>query len=149
MLKTHEADFRVHAPTGELVAVVEVKNPQNLSPEAAVAFYEAVREHTGIPHAPYFLLVSQDVGYLWLIERNNDPDSRPDVHFAMADVINRYWPGRRGRLRGMELEFIVLQWLLDLARRVAAPQTEAEHELARVGFLEAIRGTNVVPRTSS
>lgn len=143
---TLRGDITAFAATGEVVAVVEIKNRQALTAELAALLRRDLLTHGYVSRAPYFLLLSQDRGYLWGPSATNQPDAVPAAEFAMSDVIARYWHKLEAgeRLRGSELQLLVLQWLQDLARSSEdTPQAEPERTLAHEGFLQAMRGSIV------
>lgn len=59
------ANFRIIARDGTPVALVEIKNRQNLSADVAIQYCRNLLVHGALPRSPYFLLLSQDVGYIW------------------------------------------------------------------------------------
>lgn len=100
----------------------------------------------GLPsRVPYFLLLSQDVGYLWKEPKQGNADAPPTYEFPMSPIVTRYL--RRDpneRLYGAELELLALQWLTDLTLKPERDTEEPEKTLARAGFNEAIRGATVL-----
>jgi hypothetical protein len=130
------ADFVIHAPDGRFVAAVEVKNRESLTPEVAEAIRRNMAAHGQLPAAEFFLLVSQDVGYLW---RQGDANGgRAAIPFPMKEVIQRYAPSAVERLRGDALDVVIQAWLFELQRE-GEPHTPADKTLAAVGFVDAIR----------
>jgi hypothetical protein len=124
-----------------LVADLTVRSTDGTA--VATALRRNLVVHSGIPDVPYFLLVSQETGFLW--KHAASPESPPTTSFPMGAVIERYIPsaGVDERLRGEQLELIVLQWLADLAADPNVPAGEPEDTLASCGFLDAIRGARV------
>src|SRR5260370_32765686 len=112
-----EADIVFRNPYGQTVVAVEVKNRQGLTRDVAITLHRNLMAHGLLPPVPYFLLVSQEFGYLWKAPESGRPEAPPDFEFPMADVMRRYWPNAdsQQRLRENEFELVVLQWLLDLS----------------------------------
>lgn len=138
------ADLSVRAPNGQQVANIEVKNRMRLTPEVAIELRRNIVEERPTDPGMYFLLVSQDVAYLWTDADGPWLDSRPSFSWPMQDVITRlYDPPSDGRLHGTELEQIIVHWLnvlasgqIDLPDDVRAPMEES-------GFLDAILGSTI------
>ena len=133
-------DLVIKDSEGRLIAMVEVKNLQGLSRDEATTLRHDLVDY-GLPtHIPYFLLLSQDVGFLWKEQEQENLDAPPTYEFPMDTVVDRYVEKKpERRLYGAELELLVLQWLLNL---IAKPQTaieEPEKTLARAGFNESIK----------
>src|SRR4051794_13702754 len=108
-------DLVISGPRG-IVAAVEVKNRQNLTPEVATALRRSMLAHGVVPRAQYFVLVSQDRAYLWRAS-DTDPDAPPAHQIPMKAIVKRYLPRDLVGvwLRSAELEIVVSQWLHDLA----------------------------------
>src|SRR5215211_3684499 len=124
------ADIIVQDADGGVLALVEVKNRENLTPDIAAALRRNLIAHGSVNWwARFFLIVSQDSGYLWDQESLPRLDvSPPTVVFPMRSVVERYLPsfvnGRR--LSGSTLELAVSQWLWDLANEVEDRPREPE-----------------------
>lgn len=138
-------DILVRNPEGDPIAIVEVKNLKDLSRDEAMELRHNLIDY-GIPsHVPYFLLLSQEVGFLWKGPRYESPDAPPSYEFPMDKVVARYSkrePGRR--LYEAELEILVLQWLTNLSTKPQTNTEEPEKILALSGFNEAIKGASVL-----
>jgi hypothetical protein len=140
-------DLVVQAANGDVLALVEVKNRENLTPDIAVAYRENLIGHgPGNWWSRFFMLVSQDVGYLW--DHGTVPqatDTPPPIAFPMDPVVRFYLrslvDGRR--LGGPELELVVSQWLWDLAYQVENRPKEPEAALAGTDFPRLIKGGRV------
>lgn len=100
----------------------------------------------GVPfQAPFYLLLSQDMGFLWKDSSYESLDVPPIYEFPMKDVVARYSPGKVGeRLYGAVFEILALRWLINLASQPSAIDKEPEKTLARSGFLYAIQGADVL-----
>lgn len=138
-------DILIQNPDTSPVAIVEVKNRQHLSPDIATEYRRNLLVHGALLRAPYFLLLSQDVGFLWHNGKADCVDMPPSSEFPMGDVMARYLPHLmpQDRLRGEELRLVILQWLLDLAYGPPPNGEMPEQTLAHAGFLQAIRGATV------
>jgi hypothetical protein len=138
-------DILIMDRQGRPAAAVEVKAREQLSPEVAAALRHNLTVHGYAPPTPYYLLLTQDVGYLW---KQPDPtrlDASPDYQFPLDRVIERYLKsGPKRRLGEAELELVLLQWLIGLTLEQPTPTEEPELTLARAGFDQAIRGGRVV-----
>jgi hypothetical protein len=86
---------------GSPIAAVEVTNREHLSAELATALRRNLVAHGYVPPTPYYLLLTQYVGYLW---KQPDPtrlDPSPDYQFPLDNVIQRYLRSElRRRLSG-------------------------------------------------
>ncbi len=143
------ADILVQSPDGRPIAVIEVKNRQHLSRDVAIDLHSIMAD--GLPHLiPYFLLISQDTGFLWNEIGRKRLNTSPTLEFPMNDVVRRYLPevSMQERLRDTELELIVLQWLIDLTGGIQEANQEPERSLALANFLNSIRGAMVVAEAS-
>ena len=140
------ADILIRSSDGDPVGIAEVKNPEKLSREGAIQLKRDLLAHGRIPRISYFLLVSQDAGYLWSADSVRRPLSPPTIEFPMSQVVAHYFPALRPgeRLREAELELIVRQWLRDLTDREGKALMEVEKLLASSGFRDAIRGATVM-----
>ncbi len=138
-------DILIQSPEGYPIAVVEVKNQQNLTRDIATKLRRNMVAHGLLPQIPYFLLASQDVGFLWKEPKFVSYDTPPTYEFPMDKVINRYIKREPGqRLYGAELELIVLQWLTDLTQETQKNTEEPEKTLALSGFSKSIKGATVL-----
>src|SRR5947209_667162 len=138
-------DILIRSPQGYPIAVVEVKNQQNLSRDVATKFRRNMVAHGLLSHVPYFLLTSQDVGFLWKEPKNNNLDAPPTFEFPMDKVVTRYLKREPGqRLYGAELELLVLQWLTDLSKGTQKVVEEPEETLALSGFNDSIKGATIL-----
>lgn len=131
---------------GTIIAVIEVKNRANLTPELA-AFFRLNRWRFGLRslHSPFFMLVSQEFGYLWDQRDGPRPDAPPTMTFSMRPIIERYarWLEPDERLGGPQLELIVAGWLNDLADVHTEPAQPPLSAFAGTEFLDYLRDTTV------
>jgi hypothetical protein len=139
MASLTDSDILFSDEQGRPVAAVEVRNHRALTAEVATALRRALAEQGLLPDVRFFLLVSQDVGFIWDKLATLNADAAPVASFPMSDVIACLSPklGERQRLRNSELGLLVLNWLASL--RPGNPKTEAERVLDATGFLDAVR----------
>lgn len=141
-----QADVLIQGQEGCPIAMVEVKNRQGLTAEVATAIRRNLIAHgLGIEQAPFFLLVSQDAGFLWRQWQQLRSSDPPTVEFSMHPVVSHYvsWLGTGERLGGSALEIAVANWLADQSVGGGPDLPEATEPLSEIGFLEAIRGATV------
>lgn len=140
------ADVLVKGLDGRPVAVVEVKNRPDLRAGIAASIRRNLITHGMVNQSvPYFLLVSQDAGFLWDQRSKSHPDDPPAVEFSMEPVVGYYvrWLAPDTRLDGSALEFVVANWLADQSIGNGPAFPETTEQLAAVGFLEAVEGAMV------
>ena len=142
----YRADIAVQSSDGRLLAVVEIKNREHLTAEVATVIRRNLIAHGLVPELEYFLLLSQDRGYLWAGLSLPQLEAPPKAAFSMSPVISRYVPPRDSsdRLRELELELLVVHWLTELAAGACDPTQEPESILAGTGFLKAIQGASIL-----
>ncbi len=144
-MTTFRPDLLIENSDGDPIAVVEVKAMSNLTRDEAIVIRQNMLDR-GLPaHVPFFLLLSQDVGYLWK-ETGQMSDSEPPAYeFPMHAVLNRYLAKEaQERLYGSVLELVMLQWLYNLSTKPQVTTEEPEKTLARAGFNESIKGAMVL-----
>lgn len=140
-----QPDILIQSPDGHPIAVVEVKNIQNLSRDEATELRGNLVSY-GVPsRAPYFLLLSQDVGYLWKDTKQDNLFTPPAYEFPMDGVVSRFSQRKPGqRLYATELELLILQWLTNLSTKPQKNTEEPERTLAHAGFNDSIQGATIV-----
>lgn len=123
------------------IAAIEVKNHPDLKARAATAIRRNLFAHGVVAPVDYFLLVSQDVGYLWGPTKRDTTDVQPDLSFPMSPVLGRYSvePTASGRLFSSQLELLVSSWIQELTSPTSRAEGEPELSLERVGFIGAVR----------
>lgn len=144
--KPYQADIVVRAADGRVIALVEVSNRENLSSDIAVAFRrDLLADHLLDESLPYFLIVSQDRGYIWDRSSSGQPFAMPKKDFPLQAVAAHYlpWFDPRERLSGQELEIVMMRWLSDLAERRVDRPVDADRFFEGAEFLNAIRGATV------
>jgi hypothetical protein len=132
-------DLLIEDIQGKPIAVVEVKAQRNLTIDDATEIRHSMLDR-GLPgQIPYFLLLSQDVGYLWKGAQLIDPDAPPGYEFPMGKVIARYENDPDRRIYESELSLLMLQWLTHLSTKALKATEEPEKTLAQAGFNDSIR----------
>jgi hypothetical protein len=137
------SDILLSTPAGR-IARVEIKNVSDLSPGRAQSLRKSILSFAPTAPTRFFLLLSQDVGYLW---RENKPvDAPADVEFSMRQVLERHFDPQlfQDRLRESELKTLIFFWLADLAKGAPADTDPPLAELEKAGFVDAIRGSTAV-----
>jgi hypothetical protein len=142
---TIRPDLLVRRQDGKPIAVVEIKNSLNLSRDVATEMRRNLLTYGLHPKAPYFMLLSQDTGFLWSGLEQDGMESQPKYEFPMDTIVTRYLrtPSANTRLGGPQLELLVLQWLLDLTNGSLQVTDEPEKSLALSGLLDSIKGANI------
>lgn len=140
-------DMLIQSPQWFPVAIVELKNLPNLTRDEATEIRRSLIEY-GVPaRVPYFLLLSQDVGFLWTEAQQMDPGALPAYEFPMDTVVTRYLKeDSERRLYHSIFELIVFQWLNDLAESPGNTSEEPEKTLALSGFSKAIRDAKILTK---
>lgn len=142
----YKPDIVARMPNGTIVAVIEAKNSKLLSPDHAVAFRLILwRNGLRALHAPFFMLVSQEVGYLWDQRGKVRADAPPSATFSMRPIIERYvsWLKPGEWLYNETFELVVARWLNDLAEfRAEKPQSLASMR-AGAAFLDFMQNTRM------
>lgn len=143
---TPYADIVIRNLEGNTIAAVEVNNSQNLSRDVAVDLRRTLIEHGFIPAAPYFMILSQDLGFLWKDTEPTALDAPPTYEFSMRPVMQRYLSQieAKGRLSGSVLELLVLHWLNEIALDGQQLPEDPERLLATSGFLDALRNAMIL-----
>ncbi|MDQ3692131.1 MAG: hypothetical protein M3464_00685 [Chloroflexota bacterium] len=143
----YEPDIAARTRNGTIVAAIEAKNSRLLSQEVAVAFrHNLWTDGPRALRAPFFMVVSQEAGYLWDQRGRSRADAPPTLAFSMRPVIERYasWLEPDEWLYKEVFEQIVARWLNDLAdTRTGTPQPIAS-ELAETEFLDFIQNTRMI-----
>jgi hypothetical protein len=86
------ADVVVRGTDGALVALVDVRNPIGLTAEVATGTRRNLIANGLVNlQAPFFLMVSQDQGYVWKQQPNEPPDSPPLATCQTRDGADCGW----------------------------------------------------------
>ena len=137
-------DIVVRSSDGYVIASVEVHNQRDFTRDKAIYLRNFLATHGLLPSTPYFLVVSQDYGYLWGDIWHNPPDALPTYEFPMDAVAPRYTEIKPGeRVYHTTFEFLIMQWLNDIANGKQSVNGEPEKTLALTGFNEAIKDADV------
>jgi|SRR6266851_8946470 len=134
-------DILVQTPEGDTIAIVEVKNLRDPSLDEAIQLRRNLADY-GVPvQVPFFMLLSQDIGFLWKDSKYENLDAPPMYTFPMGNVVARYSDRKAGeRLYEAEFEILALRWLNHLTIGSQNSGEEPEKTLALSGFDEAIKG---------
>lgn len=146
------ADIIARAPDGTMAAVIEVRNRKDLTPELATTLRQNLLGlGLGVLRSQSFMLVSQEVGYLWDHRKVLQLNAPPTLTFSMRTVIERYasWLEVGERLGGAQLELIVAAWLNGLAATHTEPPQPLATELSASGFLDVIRDARILVETEA
>lgn len=134
-------DILIQSLEGDTIAVVEVKNLRDLTRDEAIQIRRSLVDY-GVPvQVPFFMLLSQDIGFLWKDSKYENLDAPPMYTFPMGNVVARYSDRKPGeRLYEAEFEILALRWLNHLTIKAYSNSEEPEKTLALSGFIEAIEG---------
>jgi hypothetical protein len=133
----------------QLVAVVEIKNwSENQLNIKDVTDYldNLLTNYDVFPKVPYFLLISQEKGFLW--EYPFTPLRQPKVEFPMQNVINRFLTkfnvpnNLNGWLLEIQLENAVIRWLEYLGELEQLPAEEPENMPELAQFVKDLKGVH-------
>lgn len=138
-------DILIQSPDGDTIAVVEIKNLRNLTPDEATQIRGSLADYGVLVQVPFFMLLSQDVGFLWKDSKYENFDAPPMYIFPMQNVIARYSDRKPGeRLYEEEFEILALRWLNHLTIKAQNSGEEPEKTLVLSGFVEAIKDADVL-----
>ena len=141
----YKPDIIIKKKNNELIAAVEIKNRKNLTREIAIDFRRNIMAHGLTQEYHYFLIISQDTGYLWGNKDTQDLDSAPDKEFSMKSIIKKHaiTHGKNIRFRESELELIIFQWLNDLTFKQKDYNQKIEKSLYDTGFIQDIQDASI------
>lgn len=142
------SDIVVHGADESLLALVAIRNWRDLSTANAVDVRDDLVAHGEVsPWARFFLIVSQETGYLWRQEMARQPVSAPPtVEFPMQPVIALYLPSFAdgGRLSRTEIRLAVHQWMWDMANGVINRPKASEAVIEQsTDFVQLMSGARV------
>lgn len=144
------ADIEVLAPSGERIAVVEVKRAPHIDRVGAAQWRRNMTVHGLVPPAAYFLLVTGEQIYLWKQSADEVPDVRqPDKVGSTEAAIGPFLTAAgltATNISEQALELATAAWLGELARD---PEAQEPRWLASTGLFEALNGANVRIRTAA
>lgn len=147
--RTHP-DILIRSRDNVPIAIVEVKNRREWPETLVTSMRRNMIAHGILPPIPYFLLISQEQGFIWRQksepEEDDSVDRPPDAKFSMLHIVDRYAPANLtgSWLRGAELQYVVQRWLDDLATGARHEGDNTEQILAEVGFINAIADASVL-----
>ena len=139
------ADILLRRSSGEILAIVDVKNLPKLTIADAVKFREALQSLApGDEPARYLLLISQNRGFIWRGEAGGGNVGRPE-QFEMTPILRHYLTDAEleRHLRGAELEIAVAHWLADLSRGQRLAHMDRAASEIMSSFLTDVRGAEV------
>jgi hypothetical protein len=140
-------DIVVQSKDGDLLAVVEIYNVPDLTPEKAAYARRLLLEHSRFNRAaPYFFVVSQDVGYLWVQDEFVPIDETPPTtSFSMTQIIRHYRSDLdpSNRLRPASIEIAIEKWFWDLALNPQDQPNGLAAELSTTSFIDHMRGSSI------
>jgi hypothetical protein len=144
-MSTFRPDLLIQDTNGHPIAVIEVQSRTNMSSDVATEIRRSILSRGLTTHVPYFLLLSQDKGFLWMDAQSNSFDNAPNYEFPMNGVVGRY--SKRNpeqRLYQTELELLILQWLTNLSSKPQQVNEEPERTLELTGFNDSIKDAMVL-----
>lgn len=142
-------DIVIQNPDGQFVAVIDVKSYKDLTRDVATELRRVRMLHTLLPQTPYYLLVSQERGFLWKNAWREGPETPPNFEFPMDSVIARYRKSKQEEKPfGRELESLALRWLHDLADANVRTNEEPEKTLDLAGFTDSVKEGTVMVEVS-
>lgn len=145
------ADIVIRAPDQRIVALVEVKGIRTLSDSLATHLRgNLVSYSLEYSLAPFFLLVTQEVGYLWDQREGVLPFSPATLKFSMRPIVHHYlkWLSPGEQAGSSELGLAVAEWLNDLAHPDPLRPMSRELVLQDPGFLDAIQGATALTQAA-
>jgi len=138
-------DMLIRDEDGQLIATTEVKAYQDLSSDVAIDLRKTLVEHGVLPKNIFFLLVSQDKGYLWKEDGKQSIEQAPITSFSMDEIIQHYAKDLASlRLRETELALLILQWLFDLSAGGDSGIDAQEMTPSLTEFLKSVRGATII-----
>lgn len=140
------ADIVVRAPDQRIVTLVEVKGGRDLSDQVAAGVRgNLLRFSRGSYLVPFFLVVSQEHGFLWDQRAGVLPYAPASEKFSMVPVIAHYlpWVQPEERLSANELQAAFALWLRDVSDHAPHHPAPAQDLIADIDFLEAIQGATI------
>jgi hypothetical protein len=141
-----QADIVIRGAGGQPVAIVELKNWKDLTPDVGAELRRGLTaSHSIGPQIPFFLLLSQEKGFLWHGPPADSTD-QPACAFSMTEVIRYYLPdlGADQWLGPDSFRLVVLQWLYDLIDGKRGEESEAERALAEGGLFAVLWGAGIM-----
>ena len=148
---TQRPDIGIRSVGGAPLALVEVKNLPQLSPAMAARIRDALTDdQRSAPAAKYFLVLSQEDGFIWEQDRNGayrGEGERVPIRPVLREYLSDAELDRH--LRGSELELVLLHWFGDLARGRVVPPGDGRANGLFARFADDIRGAQVELETAA
>ncbi len=141
----YKPDIIIRSKNDELIAIVEINNQKNLTRKIAIDYRRNIVAHGLTQQYHYFLIISQDTGFLWTNKDNQELNSPPDKEFSMKSIIKKHTitHGENIRFRESELELIIFQWLNDLTFKQKDYNQKTEESLYNTGFIRDIQDASI------
>jgi hypothetical protein len=135
------ADLVLRSQSTGDVAMIEVKNRRDLTSALATMLRRNLIIHGQYRRVPYFVLLSQDSGYIWTPDEEPWIESPPKVSFPLHSVVAHYYPDFDPaiRLRESELMLIIERWIDDLIHGDIPNVPDPDNAMERSGLLSALR----------
>lgn len=151
MIGGYAGDILITTSESRVVAEVEVKNVENLDLQLAQALASGSSALLSQDAPRYYLVVSQDKGFLWRLDHTPTLADAPVWELPMGDLLRPYMPPlkRGGRLQFDELRMLVFSCLGDLADAGMPVTTELPAALVESGLADVLRSNAVVITTSA
>lgn len=148
---SERVDILIRNEQDEGIAVIEVKNQLRVPADIRDEYRKQLAGYGLLTGATYFLVLSQEMGFLWKGTPLVVLDTPPLLQFSMREIIQLYTqttdPTAR-RLEESEVEFLVYGWMFDLTSELRNPDTKTEKLLATTGFIDAVKRGLVVAEAS-
>ena len=121
--------------------MIEVKNRRDLTSTLATMLRRNLIVHGEYRRVPYFVLLSQDSGYIWTPDDEPWTESPPRFTFPLQSVVAYYYPefDPSVRLRESELMLIIERWIDDLIHSDIPGMLDPDNAMERSGLLAALR----------
>lgn len=133
-------DIVIRNRSGHSIAIVDVRSPKTISRPVVEELYQQLLDYSDQVSA-FYLLVTPMTGYLWKTADQSRLNTLPTAEFQMQNIIKRYLPtlGSQEAVGSVQLQFLVFQWLNELAAGLYDISQEPERTLAASGFIDAIQ----------
>ena len=89
-MPNHLADLVIRDTKDDPLAVIDVVNFPGFSREEAIELRQRMIDRGMPAQLPYFLLLTQDVGFLWKDTEKSQLDISPNYEFPMDGLVQRY-----------------------------------------------------------
>lgn len=135
------ADLVLRSRASGDIAIIELKNTPDLTADSASRLRSNMIVHGALQRVPYFVILSQDRGYVWRPEDDPGTETPPTFEFNMGDVIAHYHPEFDPSVRLYEsgLILIIDKWFDDLVHQNLECVPDPDNALKRSGLLDVLR----------